>query len=260
MKRLGFLGCGNISKGIVKAINEGKIRFRVTSLFDVNLEKAKELAKNIKPEPKIAKDIEEFLEGVDIVFEGASQEAVFEYTKKILNRKKELVIMSIGALANEKFFKRLKKIAEKNKTYVYLPSGAILGIDGLKAAKISKCEEVSLTTIKNPKSLGLKNKKEEIVFKGYAKEAVKKFPKNINVAATLSLAGIGFKKTKVKIISDPKIKENIHEIYVKGDFGEFLVRIKNLPSLENPKTSYLAVLSAISILKKIEEGYIQVGT
>ncbi|MEM2918328.1 MAG: aspartate dehydrogenase [Candidatus Altiarchaeota archaeon] len=260
MKRLGLLGCGNISKGIVKAINEGKINFRVTSLFDTNLEKAKELAKDIKPKPKIAKNIEEFLREVDIVFEGASQDAVFEYAEKILSKKKELVIMSVGALVNENFFEKLKKIAEKNRVCIYIPSGAILGVDGLKAAKISKCEEVVLTTRKNPKSFGLKNKKEKIIFEGSAKEAVVKFPRNINIAATLSLAGIGFKKTKVKIISDPKVKENIHEVYVRGNFGEFLIRTKNLPSLENPKTSYLAVLSAISILRKIESSYIQIGT
>ncbi len=258
--KLGLLGCGNISQGVVKAINEGKLHFSVTSVFDINLENARKLADNIKPRPKLADNITAFLQDVDIVFEGASQEAVIAYAEKILSSKKHLMIMSVGALVEEDFFKRLKKIAEKNNVSIYLPSGAVLGIDGLKAAKIAGCEEVTLTTRKNPKSLGLENKEEKIVFSGTAKEAVKKFPKNINVAAILSLSGIGFERTKVRIISDPKVNENVHEIYTKGSFGEFNIKTRNFPSLENPRTSYLAVLSAIATLKKIEETPIQIGT
>lgn len=258
--KLGLLGCGNISQGVVKAINEGKLHFSVTAVFDINAENAKKLADEIKPKPKIAENIDDFLQGIDIVFEGASQEAVILYSEKILSSKKHLMIMSIGAFVDDVFFKRLMKIAKENDVSIYLPSGAVLGIDGLKAAKLAGCGEVTLTTRKNPKNLGLDNKEEKVVFSGTAKEAVKKFPKNINVAAVISLAGIGFEKTKVLIISDPKVKENVHEIYTKGAFGEFTLRTKNFPSPENPRTSYLAVLSAIATLKKIEDSSVQIGT
>ena len=164
-----------------------------------------------------------------------------------------------------------QKKAMKKKRKLYIPSGAVVGIDGVKAASIGKIEEVTLTTIKNPKSIAqtpfLKKKgidlkkinRKTVLYEGYAKEAVRYFSTNINVAATLSYAGIGPRKTKVRLIADPKVKENIHEIRVKGNFGEIVTRAKNLPSPQNPKTSYLAVLSAIRTLKKILEP-VQLGT
>jgi len=98
-----------------------------------------------------------------------------------------------------------------------------------------------------------------ILFEGTASEAVKAFPANVNVAATISLAGIGFEQTRVKIIADPSLSRNVHEITVEGEFGKFSTRVENLPSPENPKTSYLAALSAVSTLKKILN-QVQIGT
>jgi aspartate dehydrogenase len=102
-------------------------------------------------------------------------------------------------------------------------------------------------------------KKAETLFMGHAKEAVKYFPENVNVAASLSIAGIGSEATKVKIVADPSTKKNVHEIVVKGEFGKFFVCIENEPSITNPKTSYLAALSAIATLKSISYP-IRVGT
>ena len=101
--------------------------------------------------------------------------------------------------------------------------------------------------------------KETLLFEGTASEAVKAFPANVNVAATISLAGIGFERTKVRVIADPTLSRNVHEITVEGEFGKLSTRVENLPSPENPKTSYLAALSAISTLKKILSP-VQIGT
>jgi aspartate dehydrogenase len=129
-------------------------------------------------------------------------------------------------------------------------------LDGIKSARIGGIDEVVLTTTKPPKGLGMDVGKKTIVFEGPAAEAVKKFPKNVNVAATLSLVGMGFEKTKVRIIADPEVERNQHEIYAKGDFGELRARVKNVPSPMNPKTSYLAALSAISAIKKFGESVV----
>jgi len=102
-------------------------------------------------------------------------------------------------------------------------------------------------------------KESTIIYEGPAKEACKLFPENVNVAAALSLAGIGTEKTKVQIVADPTIHENIHEIQVKGEFGKLTVRNENVISTLNPKTSALAVFSAITTLKKITENF-QIGT
>lgn len=256
--KIGIIGYGNIGKAIIKSIKEGKIKCEIGGVFDIR--------KDIEKEDfKFFSNFSEFLkQDFDIVVECASQDAVRDYALDVLKSNKNLVIMSVGALSDEELLEKLKQEAEKRNLKIYIPSGAIVGIDGIKAANLSEIEEVSLTTRKNPKSLpkefldeNLTN--EKIIYEGNAKEAVKKFPFNINVAATLSLIGIGFEKTKVKIIADPKVSENIHEIRIKGKFGEILTIARNVPSPENPKTSYLASLSAIALLKKHTENF-EIGT
>lgn len=258
--KLGVLGCGNIGRTVIKAIYDKNLNFSVEGVFDLNSNGFNMLPENLRKKIKFFKDFDEFIKTpFDIVLESASQEAVKAYAKKIITNNKNLMVMSVGALADENFLFDLKKEAEIRNVKIYVPSGAISGIDGLKSAFIDKIESVELITRKNPKSLGVDVSSETIIFEGSAKDAVQKFPKNINVSATLSLAGIGFEKTKVKIIADPKVASNIHEIHIKGNFGEILTISKNQPFPENPKTSYLAALSAIATLKKISEN-LEVGT
>ena len=110
---------------------------------------------------------------------------------------------------------------------------------------------MSLTTRKSPRSLGNDIDTEEVLFEGKASQAVKEFPLNINVAATISIACQ--RDIDVKIIVDPKVDRNVHEIVAKGDFGEFKTRTENFPCAANPKTSMLAALSAIRLLKSFNE-------
>jgi aspartate dehydrogenase len=120
---------------------------------------------------------------------------------------------------------------------------------GLKGAAYIEKNEIDLTAIEKPK----------VLYEGPAKEACRLFPENVNVASALSLAGIGSEKTRVQIIVDPTITENIHEIHVRGEFGKLTVLTENVVSSLNPKTSALAVLSAIATLKSIIEN-LQIGT
>ncbi len=199
------------------------------------------------------------MEGVDLVVETASQEAVREYGINILNAGKHLMVLSVGALADNELFRNMKKAARKNNVKIYVPSGGIIGIDGINAAKLASIESVEITTRKNPINLGVDVDRETLVFEGPASEGVMKFPRNVNVAATVGIAGIGMDRTDLRIIADPNIKRNIHEICVKGDFGEFTTITKNIPSTQNPKTSWIAALSAIAMLKEIFE-VVQIGT
>jgi len=181
------------------------------------------------------------------------------------------MVMSTGALIDEDLFRKISRIAKKQGRKVYVPSGAIVGLDNIKAAVVRPIEEVILVTRKPPQSfegapLIVKRRinlsqldKPLLLFEGSAREAVKLFPKNVNVSASLSLAGIGPDRTKVRIIADPKAENITHEIHVKGEFGEILTRTINRPFPENPKTSYIAALSAIATLRKICGGII-VGT
>jgi aspartate dehydrogenase len=182
-----------------------------------------------------------------------------------------MLIMSVGVFSDTIFLNDVKKLAIKKNCKVYLPSGAICGLDGVKSASVEGIESVEITSIKNPRSLegqphlienninidGLTAPK--IVFEGNAKDAVKGFPKSVNVAVGLSLAGIGVEKTRVTVIADPNATRTKHEIKVVGDFGELHTSVNNLLHPSNPRTSYLAALSGIRTLRKITEP-IQIGT
>jgi len=260
MLNLGIIGCGNIGRTIIMAIDEGKIDCKVIGVFDVNKYGYNILPDKIKKHVKFFDDFEEFINtDSNLILEAASQQAVKAYAVSVLKRNKNLMLMSVGALVDKNLFEEITQIARAKNLKIYIPSGAVVGIDGVKAAMLGGIENVTLTTRKNPKGLGITTDEEKILFDGNASEAVGKFPKNINVAATLSLAGIGFEKTNVKIIADPNVRENIHEIRIKGKFGEILTVAKNLPSPDNPKTSYLASLAAIACLKKITSE-IEIGT
>ncbi|MBI4844976.1 MAG: DUF108 domain-containing protein [Candidatus Omnitrophica bacterium] len=176
--------------------------------------------------------------------------------------------MSVGSLLLEPGL--LLKI-KKSKLKLYVPSGAIAGLDALKAARMGKIHSVKLTTVKPIDGLAgapyiisnkinlNKIKKERIIFKGSAGQAVSGFPKNINVAAILSLVGLGAEKTQVSIVASRTIKRNTHSIEIRGNFGTIICCASNVPSDVNPKTSMLAMLSALATLDGIL-GNVRIGT
>ena len=271
MLKIGLVGCGTIGTEICKAIDDGSIDVELYAIYDRKKEHVSNLKSILKKtEPQVL-DIVEMVKNVDLVVECASQRAVYEVVPTALHSRCDLMIMSVGALADKKLRDMVFNLAKQYDRKVYLPSGAITGLDGLKSASIAKIYSVILTTQKPPQGFAgapyiIQNNidLEKItsittLFEGTANEAVKAFPANVNVAATLSLAGIGFEDTKVKIIANPALTRNVHEISVEGEFGKFITRVENAPSPTNPKTSYLAALSAISTLKKIASP-VQVGT
>ncbi len=227
----------------------------VTKAFCGSLEKT-EVIENIKPRSP----------DIDLVVESASQSAVREFGKMALDNDSDLMIMSIGALVDDELRDELFGTAKERGLNIYLPSGALSGLDGVTSSAVTKVQEVTLETRKPPSALkdskfvrdnamDLESIKEEkILYSGPATEVVKLFPKNVNVAATLSLSGIGFERTTVKVICDPNAKINSHTIRLKGDSGELLCSSFNAPSPDNPGTSYLASLSAVSTLRKICSG------
>jgi len=272
LKKIGIIGCGTIGSELARTIDAAKINATLVSVFDKYPHAAHKLASKLKTKVVVAMTIGEFLSiDMDIVIESASQEVIRKYAKIVLEHDLDLMIMSIGALLNSRLYYELIDIAEKHDVKIYLPTGAIAGIDAIRSVK-HLLAKVTLTTTKNPKGLEgapffnkhkidlKKIKKPTIVYEGKALEAVKLFPVNVNVAAVLSLAGIGGNKTKVRIVADPKSKMNIHEITTKGKFGEMHFQIKNFPSPTNPKTSYLAVLSAIECLRSICNNRVNIGT
>lgn len=242
--KVGLLGCGFIGSTIASAIRAKKADLELVSAFDMDAQKCSSLG--FKPS-----SFDEFLaSNFDIAVECASQDAVKAYGNRILSKGRSLLVMSVGALSDKMLLSSLLLSARKSGAKLYIPSGAVGGLDALASAKFAGLDEVCLVTRKPPASLGMDVSEETIVFEGTASDAVREFPKNINVAAALALAGLGFEDTTVMLIADPKVSTNIHEVRASGKFGSFCLSFDNLPS-ENPKTSLLAAFSAIALLDRI---------
>lgn len=267
MYKVGIIGCGTIGREIALAIDRGAVNMELVCLCDIVREKAELLRRSLKNfSPEIV-SAEELIEKSGLVVEAASKDAVPDLLRLCLRKKKDIFIMSIGGLIGQE---NLLKDAE-GKISIYRPSGALAGLDAVKAAKLGNIRSVRLTTTKPPAGLegapflkehgiNLKDIKEKkVVFEGNAGDAIRGFPQNVNVAALLSIASLGPDKTKVTIVADPDTKINCHEVEIEGDFGRIITRTENLPSPSNPKTSYLACLSAIATLKAITSS-LKIGT
>ena len=272
MKKIGLLGCGAIGTQIALAIDSGKISAVLTHVYDDSKDASFKLVQKLKNKPEIVENFHLLSSHpVDIVVEAASQNAVRDAALSVLQNKRDLMIMSVGALLDESIYDVLSDACKDFKKTIYLPSGAIAGLDAIKSVR-DELESISITTTKHPRSLkGAKFfetsdidldliNKPTIIFQGTAKQAVSLFPANINVAALLSLSGIGSEKTKVTIVADPNTDKNTHHIEAGGKFGKMTFTIENFPDPTNPKTSRLATLSAIETLRKYCSNEIQIGT
>ncbi|HZB73807.1 MAG TPA: aspartate dehydrogenase [Nitrososphaeraceae archaeon] len=277
-RRIGIIGCGTIGTELALSIDKSHVKnavivFLFDSITNASLDLRDKLFKNY---PSVFSKFSQLISSspfkeADIIVEAASQAAVKTFAKKIVSSNKSLMIMSTGALSDAHLLKELYNTVVKHDSHIYFPTGAIAGIDALCSVK-QHLDFVMLTTTKNPKSLAgapffdLTNikpetiRKRKLLYNGNASNAIKMFPTNINVAVLLSLAGVGTEKTRVRVIADPNIDRNEHEIIARGKFGEILIVVRNVPSPHNPKTSYLASLSAIECLRRICDDKIRIGT
>ena len=261
MNKVGIIGCGTIGGELAQKITRGNFPgLTLSFLSDIDYEQAMVLKKKLRRRVRII-STKELIEKSDIIIEAASKNMSFDVALDCLCKGKVVIIMSVGGLIQD--VKKLERALTKTKGTLYVPSGAICGIDGVLAAKRSTITSVTLTTRKPVKGLigapyfkkkGIrieKIKKETVVFNGTAKQAIQYFPKNVNVAAILSLASLGVNKTRVKIVTSPLFKRNSHEVCIEGGFGSMSMRTENVPSPTNPKTSYLAILAAEAVLAKM---------
>lgn len=259
--RITIVGCGSIGSKLARAADEMAEVKRIY-LMDEDSPRAENLASELN-KAIVIRDVEDELYHSDLVIEAASQKAATAIVPKVVARGVDIMIMSVGALVDDAFREMISEKAIQSESKIFIPSGAVCGTDGLRSSAVGKLDEVELITTKGPKSLegvdwiidhGIdvdKITERTEVFSGTARDAVRLFPKNINVAATVALLGVGFDKTKVTIVLDPQSHSNSHELRVRGEFGEMTCHTYNVPSPDNPKTSYLAAMSAISALKRI---------
>ncbi len=240
-KKVGLIGCGAIGTVLAEAIERKLVDCDELIIYDTEASKAQKLKTALKFPVTIVENVDELLSlKPKVVVEAASQQAVKDYISKIVASGIELIVMSTGALLD----------LDANLIRVHVPSGAIGGLDALSSAALAGIDEVTLTSRKNPKALGTDNDEERIIYEGYAQEAARRFPREMNVAATLALS-VKPAKVKVRVLSDPAVKRNTHEIQVKWRFGEMLLRFANDPHPDNPHTSALAAWSAIKLLQSL---------
>ncbi|KAF1075396.1 aspartate dehydrogenase [Methanogenium sp. MK-MG] len=252
MRRIGLLGCGNVGE-IIARKQEG---FIIVALYDTAYARAQAVEEMCGAQAY--ESFDEFLaQDLDIVVEAASVSAVQTHAEAILLAGKDMVILSVGALTDEPFRDHLKACAEKNGKRIYIPSGAITGLDNLKVCQIAEVSKVMLRTTKNPRSLGIEADKPMLLFKGTARDCIRRYPKNINVAVAIELAS--GHEVEVELWADPGTDRNTHELIVEGEFGDITIRVSNRPSPENPATSYLAALSILTLLRNLDNP-IQIGT
>lgn len=203
------------------------------------------------PKAQVVADPAALLAGSDLVVECAHKGVVQTIVLDALKAGKHAMVLTVGALADAGLREALLAAARANGCKLYVPSGAVMGIDGIKAAAQGDLKSVTLVTNKPPAGLDKPVDRWTMLFNGPASQAVGEFPKNVNVAAALALAGLGFEDTWVQVAVDPLATRNSHKVIVEGDFGRARIEVENQPSPTNPKTSYLASLSAIALLRRI---------
>ena len=197
----------------------------------------------------------------DVAVEAASHDAVREYAEPLLEAGIAVIVLSGGVLADDALRARLESAATRSGALLYVPSGGIAGLDALKAACIAGVDSVRITVSKPPpawkkidyvEALGVDLdtlSEPRTLYEGAAREGVPLFPANVNIAAVLSMAGIGFDRTLLKVVADPALRHNTHVIEIRGRTGNISVKIENVPAPDNPKTAWLACYSALAALK-----------
>lgn len=241
--RVGIIGCGAIGTLISEAVERKTVVCDELVLYDLDGKKAIRLKRALCFPVKVAANLDEMLElKPRVIVEAASQQAVREYVERIASAGIDLIVMSTGALLD----------FDVKSSKVHVPSGAIGGLDALSSAALAGIDEVVLISRKNPRALDLNDKESKVVYEGSAEEAARLYPREMNVAATLALT-VRPAKVWVRVVSDPEVQRNIHEVQVKWRFGEMLFSFLNDPHPENPRTSALAAWSAIRLLGSLLE-------
>jgi aspartate dehydrogenase len=199
----------------------------------------------------------------EAILEAASHEAVREHLVPLLDAGVTVIVLSAGALVDDRLRRDAEESAKRSGGLLYVPSGGIGGLDALKAACEAGVDQVSIQVAKPPvawksipyvEALGvdlMRLDRPHTLFDGTARDGVPHFPQNVNIAAVLSLAGIGWDRTRLKVVADPALTFNTHTIHVSGRAGRFSVLLENLPTPDNPKTSWLACCSALQAVRSL---------
>ncbi len=262
MKKVALVGCGNLGSMIASKIVSGECgAYTLEWALDTYAPCAQKIAD--EHSCKVASSLQDILDAKpDYVVEASTVSTVKEIAPHVLGAGISLIALSVGALADSEFYSSVCEIAQSSGAKIHIPSGAAGGFDLLAATMMGGGDiKVCITTRKNPKSLDnaphlegktLSYNTVEEIFHGNACEAIVGFPQNVNVAVAVGVASVGVENLDCKVISDPAMDRNRHTISMSGDFGEATVEVMAKPSPNNAKSSLLAAISVMTLLKKLQ--------
>jgi aspartate dehydrogenase len=258
VRRVGVVGLGAIGRALCRALDEPVEGVRLVGALARDRDRGEAFLATLRSRPRWM-DLEELVAATDLVVEATSQAHLEILAPRVLEAGRDLVVLSCGALLNHpEWIAR----AREHRCRIYVPSGAMAGLDAVKGACVGSVDRVMLETRKPPQALAgapwvvehgvdlQALRTETLLYEGPAAEACRAFPANVNVAAALALAGPGPDRTWIRIYAVPGLDRNLHRVTVEGEFGRLRVELENVPS-ENPRTGRLSALSAIALLRDL---------
>jgi aspartate dehydrogenase len=257
---VGIIGFGAIGRAVVNAWRERPIRGHVLGALLVREHQREEALHCVPANVTVCTSLAEFLaHGLGLVVEVAGHAAVREHGEEILSSGVDLVLISVGSLADTALLQRLEHAASQGNSRVLLPAGAIAGLDGLLSMRQAGLSKVKYTSTKPPvswkdtpadRAFRLDELTQStIIFSGTAAEAARLYPKNANLAAAVALAGLGLEETLVELVADPSITENIGRIDAEGAYASLTVVVAGKSATDNPKTSQITGMSVLAALE-----------
>ena len=265
-RNVGVVGLGVIGRAVCRALDSGIPGLRLVGALARDRSRAETFLAGLDTKPPFL-PLDDLVAASDLVVEASTQAHLGEIAPRALGAGRDLIVLSCGGLLGRPDWVAL---AEANGCRIYVPSGAIAGLDGVKGARIGAVSAVTMETRKPPRGLAGAPWFEEhridldaitaetLIFEGPATQACRAFPANVNVLAALSLAGIGPEKTRIRIYAVPGLTRNTHRVTIEGEFGHLTVEIANVPS-ENPRTGKLSAFSTIALLRDLSAP-LRVGT
>ncbi len=258
--RLGIAGLGAIGLKVARAVDRGDIPgVRLCAVSARDLEGARAKVSDFASVPQVM-PASELAAHADVIVDCAPASAFLDVAGPAIAQGRTFMPLSVGALLGH--MDLVDKAAETGAKIV-VPTGALIGLDTVRAMAVGEIHKVTLQTRKPPGGLAgaphLVNNNIDVhsfteaqrVFQGTAREAALGFPANVNVAAALALAGVGPDKTMVEVWADPEIKRNRQTVTIESDSGDATMTINNIPSDENPKTGRITANSVIATLQRM---------
>lgn len=258
--KLGIAGLGAIGLKVAKAVDRGDLPgLRLTAVSARDLDGARQKVSEFSTVPDVV-DANELASLADVIVECAPSSAFLDVAEPAIALGRTFMPLSVGALLGHM---DLVEKAKETGAKIVVPTGALIGLDTVRAMAVGEISKVMLQTRKPPGGLAgaphlVKNNidvhsftEAQCVFKGTAREAALGFPANVNVAAALALAGVGPERTMVEVWADPEIKRNRQTVTIESDSGDATMTINNIPSDENPKTGRITANSVIAALNRM---------